>query len=103
MATGTILKTRLLQSGFNIYHGQITLDSSYPTNGEPIDLALNERIDVMICEQKNGYTFEWDADNQKLKVFRGDNANASPAPGVEVSNAVDLSAVTAIDWIGIGA
>jgi hypothetical protein len=101
-ATGTVLKSKKLESGFTLIVGQIALDSSYPTGGEAIDLSLNERIDVLICENHTGYMFKWDADNQKLLVYRGDNTNAAAAPGVQVTAAVDLSALTVVNFIGVG-
>lgn len=101
-ASATLIKSKKLESGFTLYVGTIALDSSYPTGGEAIDLALNERIDVLICENHTGYMFKWDASTQQLLVYRGDNTNAAAAPGVQVSNTVDLSALTAVNFIAVG-
>lgn len=72
----------------------------YATGGvviTPAQVALS-RIDQAVIPPASGYMFQWVQSTGKMMVFRGDNANASPAPGVEVSNAVDL---TAIPFFGI--
>lgn len=87
----------------HLYVGSIALDNSYPTGGEVLDLPANTRLVHLDAQPTAGYTFEFVPGTQALKVYRGDNANASPAPGVEVANAVDLSALTAIRFMAIGA
>ena len=87
----------------HLYEGTIALDNSYPTGGYAIDVPNNARITTMVCGAAGGYTFHFIASTQKLKVYRGDNTNAAAAPGVEVSNAVDLSAVPAVPYIAMGA
>lgn len=84
-----------------LYYGTLAFDSSYPTGGEAVDLANNERIDVLIA-QGNGYTFKLDSANQKLIAYQGDNTNAAAAPGIEVANAANLAAVTGVPFIAIG-
>jgi hypothetical protein len=87
----------------HLYVVAITLDNSYPTGGYALDPAANQRLERLLVPNAGGYTFEWIPASQKLKIYRGDNANASPAPGVEVSAAVDLSVTPGVVYgIGIG-
>jgi hypothetical protein len=80
-------------------YGTVTFDNSYLTGGEPFtarDIGLNniERVNV---ENSAGYQIAWNrsASAPTLIVYQGDNANASPAPGVQVPNTTNLSAVVA--------
>lgn len=78
---------------------KIAFDSSYPTGGESLTSADLGFEDVaanlfVICPPRNGYSFVYDGTNAKLKVYWGDNNNASDAPGVEVADTTDLSALT---------
>jgi hypothetical protein len=95
----TVTVDAVQYEGFNrVTRSRVTLDSSYPTGGytiTPNQLGLGA-IDFVIANDRLGYSFDWDYTNNKLLVYRGDNANASPAPGVQVSNGADLSAVTAV-------
>ncbi len=97
------------------------LDSSYVTNGEsltPADLGLT-KIDIFIATDKNGYSFEYDYTNKKLKVKNvgahthtentagsytqnATTAASTAVPEAEVANGVDLSGVTNIRCIAIG-
>jgi hypothetical protein len=95
----TVTLDAIQYEGFNrVTRARVSLDNSYPTGGyaiTPGQLGLSS-IDFVIANDRLGYSFDWDYANNKLLVYRGDNANASPAPGVQVSNGVDLSAVTAV-------
>jgi hypothetical protein len=102
-AVATISKSQQLASGLNVYVGTIALDSSYPTGGEAIDHADVERFDVILVAGGGGYIFEWDAPNQKLKLMIGDNNNAADAVAVEAANATDVSALTALPFVAVGA
>ena len=49
---------------------KVSFDSSYATNGEslkPEDLGMTV-IDFLICEPTNGYLYEYDYTNKKLKA-----------------------------------
>src|SRR5512137_2769801 len=52
--------------------GTITFDSSYPEGGESFDsmslLGMN-KIDSLIIEGKEGYTFEYDKTNEKVRAM----------------------------------
>lgn len=84
----------------------IAFDNSYPTNGEPLtfaDLGFSDAPDVVVCiGGHKGYSFDYDATNQKVLVYWGDNNNASDGPAVEVANTTDISAITAAKFLVIG-
>ncbi|HON93810.1 MAG TPA: hypothetical protein PKZ07_19730 [Sedimentisphaerales bacterium] len=53
-------------------NGTIMFDSSYPTGGESFDpdvLFGVHDIDYVMIENRNGYFFEYDAANKKIKAF----------------------------------
>lgn len=71
-----------------VVHGTVSLDNSYPTNGEPcamVVLGLGQ-IDYIEFSNGNGYTAQYDYTNQKIVMY------ASAA--TEVTNTTDLSAIT---------
>lgn len=86
------------------YLGTIALDSSYPTGGEALDASGNERFAWLnavsggTTASGGGRLYAWDAPNQKLVVYVGDNDAVADGPFAEVANAVDLSAVTALPF-----
>lgn len=100
-ATCNNIKKFALGNTSSLITGVIALDSSYPTGGEAITIADAEYVQYFHAPNLSGYSFEYDRANAKLKVFRGDNANAAAAPSVEVANAVDLSALTDVRFIAI--
>lgn len=92
----------------------LTFDSSYLTGGESLtaaDCRLNT-IDLVLCSQAGGRTFEYDYTNSTLKSYspvtahthtentaasyaqNATTAAATAGPGAQVASAVDLSAVT---------
>ena len=110
--------------------GSIAFDSSYPTGGESandITKYFNSCKNVM-CEQKAGYLFEFDATNKKIKVMvpfatqaNGATAGANntvvvansqteiagtgtPAQyaGTEVANTANLVALTGVKFLATG-
>lgn len=86
-----------------LYHGTIALDSSYPTGGETLDVSGNERFDVLIADSVGGYVFSFVASSQKLLAYVGDNDAGADGVLAQVANTTDLSAVTTIPFIAIGA
>lgn len=75
----------------------ITGDSSYATGGYAItanQVNFSRITAVLAVGANTGYVPVWDAANSKLKVFYGDNNNASDGPLIEVPAATDLSAVS---------
>jgi len=79
----------------------IDFDSSYPSGGEaltPADLALRE-IKTLIVESKDGYQFEYDYANEKVKAFE---AGADGGALDEVADSTDLSSVTGVHVVALG-
>lgn len=69
----------------------ITFDNSYPTGGlalTPANLGFSDPATelVVLAHPAGGYTFQYDAANQKLKSFT--------SGGTETTNATNLSAIT---------
>ena len=77
-----------------LWVGKMTFDSSYPTGGESIAaLTTDNKVLAMLGASGGGYIFEFDYDNQKLKVMYGDYSNGSDGVLVQVPNETDLSSL----------
>jgi hypothetical protein len=73
----------------------IALDTSYPTGGYAIDIGGNTALNqLVVCGEKGGYDWDWDAANQKLKAYS--------TAATEVANTTNLQASGPIIAIGIG-
>jgi hypothetical protein len=83
---------------------KVTFDASYPTGGEavtPASVGLTY-IDYVRASPLSDYRISWDRTNSKLKVFWGDNNNASDSAGVEVADTTDLSGLVAyLEFVGV--
>lgn len=95
---GTITKKKEGTAGDLRYVvADVTLDSSYDAGGELITAAMLGRpggtIQILMATTGGGYLPEYDYTNSKLIVRRGDNPNAAAAPAIEVTAAVNLSAI----------
>lgn len=78
--------------------GTLTLDSSYPTGGYAVakgDFQLSVSLHDVDVSLGGGYVFDFDRANSKLRVWYGDNNNASDGPLIEVPNGTNLASVTA--------
>lgn len=78
-----------------LWLGSITLDNSYPTNGEAIaasDFGADKILFVQLSGAANIVTksLEWDRTNSKIKVFVEDAISGIAA---EAANASDQSLV----------
>ena len=83
----------------------IAFDSSYPTGGEPLtsaDLGFAAAPRDVRIEPKSGYVFEYDAANQKVIVYYGDNNNASDGPLIQIPDTTNLSTLTGVKVIARG-
>ena len=91
------------QRGLGLISGAIAFGSSYPTGGEDItDITDKFKTCLhIICEAAGGYSFEYDKTNGKLKAYWVDTTTDG-APQAEVTNATDLSGVTAAKFIALG-
>jgi len=75
-------------------------DSSYPTGGTAFDALFQAKTKdqrnpiAVIAIDGGGYQVAYDRATGKLKLYQGDNDNSADAPGIEVPNATNLSAVT---------
>lgn len=79
---------------FVLEFGTITLDSSYPTGGEAIDVTGDAGYyDCSLSPSTGGYVGTFVASSQKVMALYGDNNNASDGPLIEVPATTDLSAV----------
>lgn len=81
-------------------NGTIAFDSSYPTNGEslPVSQIGLQTVDKMFIPSYKGYTFEWDGTNKKVKAYYADYSVNTDGALIEVANAGDLSALTAVPF-----
>jgi hypothetical protein len=77
-----------------------TGDTSYPTGGEAIDAPGDKGYHHLLVTSSGGYIGQWDATNQKIKAYYGDNNNASDGPLIEVPDTTDLNAVS-FPFIGL--
>jgi hypothetical protein len=106
MAITAITLIQREREGFsNLTINTLSLDASYPTGGyslTPTQLGVGLSVRWVMAAPKNGYFFEYDYANSKLKVFQGDNANAAAAPGIEVANTTSLVAVTGVRVLAYG-
>lgn len=76
--------------------GTITFDSSYPTGGEPLSVSnikLSSKVEFIQVSPADGYVFEYDYSNGKVIAYDTTSDATAPAPGKEVANTTDLSAV----------
>lgn len=89
--------------GQAILTGSIAFDSSYPTGGEDAgDISDYFRnLDSILIEAAGGYSFEYDATNDKIKAYWVDTT-VDGAPQAEVANTTDLSGVTAAKFVATG-
>jgi hypothetical protein len=67
-------------------------------------VSANTRMRSGCWFPNGGATFEWIPSTQKLKIYRGDNANASDAPLIEVrQRGRPVGGAGLREGIGIGA
>lgn len=86
-----------------IAFGTFDFDSSYATGGETIAPIWDVLTpSVIIFEAKNGFLFEADLANKKVKAYRFDYPAASQGPAVEVPAATNMSTVTGVLWFAVG-
>jgi|SRR5712664_1897933 len=81
---------------------------TYPPGGVPMPTKnsfgfarILETMNLQDAGSADGFIYKFDEANQALRIYQGDNANASPAPAVELG-AVAVTAKTlkveAIGW-----
>jgi len=80
--TVTINKTDSVGRYLKVKTGSITLDSSYPTGGEPLgakDLGFSTSVETFVASPGGGLIFEYDFSNSKLKAHYPTGGSATPA------------------------
>lgn len=83
--------------------GTIAFDSSYPTNGESYDGIIGtsfREVTALFIPSFGGYLFEAVLGSTKKIKVRWSAASATVLP--EITNATDLSALTAVPYIAFG-
>ena len=99
-AVATVTKKYGIGGTATLFIGTIAWDATYPSGGEVISISGCERAEF-VWAAGSGYVGEWDQNDQKLKLYYGDNNNAADGPLIENATA-DISAVTAMPFIAIG-
>lgn len=104
VSSASPLPIRIGGTNYNIVVSTMAFDSSYPTDGEAVTantLGMTT-IKSLIVLPYNGYTFNavdvgtnGKGASFKIKAF-------GSTVGTEVSNATDLSSLTAVPYIAIG-
>lgn len=85
---------------FSVAFGNGTL--TYPTGGVPLDKAklgcpsqLDELI-ILDSGNANGFVYKWDAANNKIRIYQGDNDNAADAALIELVGATATPAAATL-------
>lgn len=88
--------------------GKLAFDASYPntggTVGEPLTAAMLQLSEVVFVDipPNGGFQFQYDYDNSVVHVFQQDIDAVADGPLVQIANAVDLSALTAVHFEVVG-
>ena len=105
MALTTNIRARTQWEDFYVRLVEVDFDSSYPTGGEALtdtNCGLNDDNLYVFPFPADGYLFEYDRANQKLKAFYFDYNNASDGAAIEVPDTTNLSTVTGALLLAIG-
>lgn len=95
----TVVQGRMT-ADFGLTFGNGTL--TYPTGGVPIDRTKMgfpnaiEQFAFNDMANANGFIYKWDAANRKIRIYQGDNANASAGPLVELAGGVATPAAATL-------
>lgn len=83
----------------------ITPDSSWLAAGEALArsaFGFTARTDLVLFEQKGGYTFEYDDTNQKVLAYYADYSSGTDGALIAVPDTTDISGIGAVRGIAIG-
>jgi len=75
---------------------------TYPSGGVPITKASVgcpndiEEFHIMDASDADGYVYKYDYENDKIRIYLGDNNNASDGPLIEFTGASTVVAATTI-------
>ena len=83
--------------------GSIAFDSSYPTGGEALALAVLglTEVDEVRVGPHEGYTFEYDAANEKVLAYWVDTTTDGAALA-QVVDTTDISSAAAVPIVAYG-
>lgn len=106
MAVTASLKKRMQAGELQIRVVDLTLDNSYPTGGwavtpQQLGLGLNGVVWFVMLPEINGFTFEWDYVNNKLKAFWGGGAGAANAQYTNAGAALNAVVIRILAF-GVG-
>jgi len=109
-ASFTKSRERDLGGGMKLVYGTLAMDSSYPTNGEALDLSTyfpGGTIHLFLAdlESSQGYILAHDggtASGGKIKAYYADYDAAADGALIEVANTTDLSGITAAKVMILG-
>lgn len=95
-------RRNLVQAAFG--DGALT----YPTGGVPLDKAKMgvavhiENLSFMDAGNANGFVYKYDRENEKVRIYQGDNDNASDAALIELvgGSATPSSATIIMEVVG---
>jgi len=75
--------------------GEFDFSNNYNTGGEAINVRnyFSKPLITIHFFPKDGYVFEYDEVNKKVKAFKG---------GIEVENGTDLSNLSKVKFMAIG-
>lgn len=91
-------RSERISRNIGIVTGTISFDNSYPYGGESLDLSSKFRdVFMVVFENKSGYKFEYDATNDKVKVFTAAPPIVFEEKHTAVGNSVTLDYPAA--WI----
>ncbi len=83
-----------------IVTGSIEFDNDYDSGGEEMDLSnYMRRTTGVFIASNSGYVFEYDYDEEKVKVYQADG---SAGALTEVSGSTDLSALDDVKFMAWG-
>lgn len=73
---------------------------TYPTGGVPLDKAKlgasNEIRSLVLFDEEDaqGFEYKYDFENNKIRIYQGDNNNAADGPSVELAGGSATPAAT---------
>ena len=97
-------KAERISRNLHLISGVIAFDAEYPTGGELLtDISKHFiRLLRLVCDQKDGYLFEFDKTNNKLKARVPVNAVAGSGTA-DANNTLMKSATSTVEVAGTGA
>lgn len=80
---------------------------TYPAGGVPLPSFKSfgfartlQTINLQDAGSADGFLYKFDEANQKIRIYQGDNTNASAAPAVELGSVAVAAKTLKVDAIG---